>query len=207
MNLDSLVDRFGASSAEPIHLGFSAATVVRLDRAGESLFHKAGPGIDEEADRLVWLGGTGIPCPRVLDRGAGWMLTSELAGRDASQPWPTADRPAVLEAMAEGLRALHSLTDCPFAAPFPGAREVVVHGDYCAPNVFIDPETLTFSGILDIGGLGQGDPYVDFALMHQSLAGDLNPQYGGLPAARRFVELCSADPDDRRIRYYNEIDH
>ena len=88
MDLDSLADRFGASSAEPIHIGCSDATVIRLERSGEALFYKAGEGVAESADRLEWLIGTGIPCPRVLDRGNGWMLMSELAGRDAAQPWP-----------------------------------------------------------------------------------------------------------------------
>ncbi|GAA1557861.1 aminoglycoside 3'-phosphotransferase [Kribbella sancticallisti] len=207
MNLDSLLDRFGASSAEPIQLGQSAATVVRLSRGGEVLFHKEGPGVDAEADRLAWLGSTGFPCPQVLDRGDDWMLSTELPGRDASQPWPAADRPAVLTAMAEGLRALHALTDSPFTSPFRGAREVVTHGDFCAPNVFIDPATLRFSGVLDLARLGTGDRYVDIALMVKSLSGTLNPQYGGPPAAHQFVETYGADPEDPRIELYIDLDN
>lgn len=206
MSNDFGVDRFGATSAEPVHLGYSEATVMRLRRGSEVLFHKEGPGVDDEADRLAWLGDTGFPCPRLLDRGDNWMLTSELPGRDASQPWPTAARPAVLRAMADGLRQLHALTDSPFASPFPGDPEVVTHGDYCAPNVFIDPETLRFTGILDLGHLGLGDPYVDVALMMNSLSGDLNPQYGGPPAARLFAETYGADPDDPRVKLYIELD-
>jgi hypothetical protein len=53
---------------------------------------------------LEWLSGTGIPCP--LDRSNGWMLMSELAKHDAARPWPEADRPRVLEAIAEGLLAI-----------------------------------------------------------------------------------------------------
>ena len=207
MDLNTLVDRFGAGSAEPIHLGNSAATVVRLDRGRDRLFYKAGPGVDDEADRLAWLGSTGIPCPTVVDRGNNWLLTTELAGRDASQPWAAGDRPAVLNAIADGIRTLHELTECPFVSPFPGGREVVTHGDFAAPNVFIDPETLRFTGILDLARLGTGDRYVDLALMYKSLSGELNPQYGGPPAARRFVEAYGADPDDPRIRYYIDLDN
>ncbi|MGY4765448.1 hypothetical protein ACXC9Q_00865 [Kribbella sp. CWNU-51] len=69
MDLDAVVDRFGADGPEPIHLGNSAATVVRLERGPERLFYKAGPGIDAEADRLTWLGSTGFPYPRIVDRG------------------------------------------------------------------------------------------------------------------------------------------
>jgi aminoglycoside phosphotransferase len=207
MDLNALVDRFGARSAEPIHLGMSAATVIRLVRRSERLFYKAGPGVDDEADRLAWLGSTGFPCPRIVDRGNNWLLTTELPGRDASQPWPTAQHPAVLTALADGLRALHELTDCPFDSGFPGAREVITHGDYCAPNVFIDPDTLRFSGVLDLSRLGTGDRYVDLALMFSSLSGTLNSQYGGPPAARRFVETYRADPDDPRIAYYIDLDN
>jgi kanamycin kinase len=207
VDLNALVDRFGAGSAEPIHLGNSAATVVRLRRRSEHLYYKAGPGVDDEAGRLAWLGSTGFPCPRIVDRGNNWLLTTELAGRDASQPWPAAERPAVLQAIADGLRSLHQLTDCPFDSPFPSQRDVVTHGDYAAPNVFIDPETLRFTGILDLSRLGTGDRYIDLALMYKSLSGDLNPQYGGPPAARRFVEASGGDPDDPRIAYYIDLDN
>jgi aminoglycoside phosphotransferase len=181
--------------------------VVRLQRGSEVLFHKEGQGVDDEADRLSWLGGTGFPCPRILDCGDDWMLTSELPGRDASQSWPAADRPAVLRAVADGLRELHGLTECPFTSPFPGERVVVTHGDYAAPNVFIDPETLQFNGILDLSRLGLGDPYVDVALMVKSLSGSLNPQYGGPSAARRFAGYYGADADDPRIELYINLDN
>jgi len=206
VDLNALVDRFGAGSAEPIHLGMSAATVVRLRRRSEHLYYKAGPGVDDEADRLAWLGSTGFPCPRILDRGNNWLLTTELSGRDTSQPWPAASRPAVLAAMADGLRALDELTDCPFGSPFPGSGDAVTHGDYCCPNVFVDPSTLRFTGVLDVSRLGKGDRYVDLALMFKSLSGNLNPQYGGPPTARRFVEAYGGDPDDPRIACYIDLD-
>jgi len=206
VDLQTLQDRFGAHQAEPVHVGCSGATVVKLSRGRERLYYKAGAGLDLEADRLSWLASTGFPCPRVVDRGNNWLLTTELAGRDASQDWPAADRPAVLAALAEGLRALDELTGCPFPSPFPGAGSAVTHGDYAAPNVFIDPATLRFAGLLDLSRLGVGDRYLDLALMFKSLRGGLNPQYGGLPAARRFVELYGGDPDDPRIEHYITLD-
>ncbi|HZX04729.1 phosphotransferase [Kribbella sp.] len=206
MEIGALVDRFGADRASVVHLGHSAATVVRLERSSERLYYKAGQGVGVEADRLAWLGAAGFPCPRIVDLGNNWMLTAELGGRDASQPWAAGDRPAVLAAIADGLRALDSLTGCPFRSPFPGSGDAVTHGDYAAPNVFVDPVTLRFSGVLDVSGLGTGDRYVDLALMVKSLRGGLNPQYGGLPAARRFVELYGGDPDDPRIEHYITLD-
>ncbi|WP_405055807.1 phosphotransferase [Kribbella sp. NBC_01505] len=211
MDLQKLMDRFGASGAEPILAGMSGATVVRLDRAGERLYYKTGEGpiataISDEADRMEWLSSTGFPCPRVVDRGNNWLLTAELPGRDVSDDWAEADRPAVITALAEGLRQLDSLPGCPFTSPFPGAGDAVTHGDYCAPNVFVDPETLRFCGVLDVGRLGTGDRYLDLALMVKSLTGR-NPQYGGLPAARAFVAAYGGDYDDPRIQSYIDLDN
>ncbi|WP_343978939.1 phosphotransferase [Kribbella koreensis] len=209
MDLQTLMTRFGATSADPIELGHSDATVVRLERGSETLYYKAGPGVAAEADRLGWLSTTDIPCPRIVDRGEGvegeWMLSTELAGRDASQPWPAAERPAVLAAIADGIRRLHALAECPFESPYPGSRGAVTHGDFTAPNVFVDPVTLRFSGLLDLSRLGLGEPYVDYALMHRSLAGPLNPQYGGTAAAREFVVLAGGDPDDPQLAYYTRL--
>lgn len=206
MDIAALLDRFGADGGSVVEVGHSSATVVRLERSSERLYYKSGAGVSAEGDRLAWLGATGFPCPRIVDRGNNWLLTAELPGRDASQPWAAGDRPAVLAAIADGLRALDSLTGCPFRSPFPGDGAAVTHGDYAAPNVFVDPSTLRFSGVLDVSALGTGDRYVDLALMFKSLRGGLNPQYGGLPAARRFVELYGGDPDDRRIEHYIALD-
>ena len=206
MDLNLLQDRFGADGAEPVHVGCSGAAVVRLERGPERLYYKTGPGVSDEADRLGWLGSTGFPCPRIVDQGNNWLLSTELPGRDASQPWPARDRPAVLAAIASGLHALDELADCPFVSPFPGVGVSVTHGDYAAPNVFIDPVSLRFTGILDLSRLGAGDRYVDLSLMFKSLRGTLNPQYGGPPAARRFVELYGGDPGDPRIEHYITLD-
>ncbi|MEV6282597.1 phosphotransferase [Kribbella sp. NPDC051770] len=205
--MDNLATRFGAHTAEQVHIGFSGATVVRLERGTETLYYKAGPEAAAEADRVAWLSATGFSCPRLLDRGDDWMLTSALPGRDASQPWPAAERPAVLAAVIDCLQQLHELTDCPFTSPFPGTPTVVTHGDYCLPNVLIDPETLRCTGVLDLSRLGLGDPYVDVAVMTQSLSGGLNPQYGGPPTAREFATAYGADPDDERIPRYIAADN
>lgn len=190
-------------------MGLSGAAVVRLRRGKEHAYWKSGPGVDEDVERLLWLGTTDVACPRVLDRGDGWALTSELPGRDVARPWPAADRPAVLAAVVEGLRALHALDvrSCPFVSPFPGPAKAVTHGDFALPNVFVDPSTLRFAGVLDLGRLGAGDPYLDLALVYKSLAGELNPQYGGPPAAREVVLSYGGDPGDPRIAQYIDLDN
>ncbi len=43
------------------------------------------------------------------------------------------------------------------------AQAVLCHGDYSAPNVLVDPDTLELSGFIDLGRLGAGDPHSDLA--------------------------------------------
>jgi hypothetical protein len=43
------------------------------------------------------------------------------------------------------------------------------------------------------------------ALTHRSLAGPLNPQYGGLSAARDFVVRAGGDPDEPQLAYYSRL--
>ena len=86
----------------------------------------------------------------------------------------------------------------------------MTHGDYCLPNVFVDPETLLPTGILDVGELGVGDPLVDLAGVRTTLALGLNPQYGRLPSSaadgfdpyRYVCGRLGVEPDDPQIESY-----
>lgn len=136
------------------------------------------------------------------------MLTTELRGRDASEPWAEHERERVLDAFADAMLALRALdvSSCPFPTRYPAHSltnsVVVTHGDFCCPNVLIDPSTLTFTGVVDVGWLGVGDPYLDVATTVMTLEGDLNPQYGGAPASARVLARVGADRSDPRIADY-----
>lgn len=69
-----------------------------------------------EAARLTWLRAQGIPVPEVLECQPGLLVTAEVPGRTAAEPWPVEARPRVVEALARLSRALHCLPihDCPF---------------------------------------------------------------------------------------------
>jgi kanamycin kinase len=189
----------------------SGATVHRLVRSRHAaLYVKSGveADIEAEVDRLRWLAAVGFGCPSVVEAGPGWMLTTELPGRDASEPWAADERGRVLDAFADALLALHALdaSSCPFPTRYPAhalsTGLVVTHGDFCCPNVLIDPSTLTFTGVLDVGWLGVGDPYIDAATTVMTLGGELNPQYGGAPAVSRVLRRVGADASDPRIADY-----
>ncbi|AZM57395.1 aminoglycoside O-phosphotransferase APH(3')-Va [Streptomyces sp. WAC 01529] len=123
--------RYAAYRWTPARNGASGAEVHRLTHpggAGPELYVKIAPAAYEgssldlsgEADRLTWLGGRGIPVPRLVERGtdgeATWLVTEALPGRPAAERWPEDRRFAVVEALADITRALHELpsADCPF---------------------------------------------------------------------------------------------
>ncbi|HEY8790179.1 MAG TPA: phosphotransferase [Actinopolymorphaceae bacterium] len=208
LDVAALARRFAVERIEPITLGMSAASVHRLVRPGRAaLFLKQGPPPDvaDEVARLSWLESVGFGCPSVVEAGPGWMLTAGLRGRDAAQPWPAHERDAVLDAFADALLALHALdaSACPFPTRYPAhalsVGLVVTHGDFCCPNVLIDPGSLAFTGVLDVGWLGVGDAYIDVATTVMTLGGDLNPQYRGAVAVERVLRRVGADPSDPRI--------
>ncbi len=210
-DVGALARRYGADEVEPITMGMSGAQVHRLARPDRvALFLKQGSEseIAGEAARFRWLRQAGYGCPEVVDAGPGWVLTTELAGRDVAQDWPPAVHDRVLDAFADAMLGLHALDagTCPFPTRYPDhdlTRSVVVtHGDFCCPNVLVDPVTFEVTGVVDVGWLGVGDAYVDVATTVMTLGGDLNVQYGGARAVERVLGRVGADPEDPRVRDY-----
>jgi aminoglycoside phosphotransferase len=79
---------------------------------------------------------------------------------------------------------------------------VFTHGDYCLPNVLIDPQTRTVTGFVDWGGAGLSDPYHDLALAARSIAFNLGDQW--VPP---FFEAYGIDEIDyARVEYYQLLD-
>jgi len=83
---------------------------------------------------------------------------------------------------------------------------VVCHGDFCLPNVLVDPETYDVTGVVDVGRLGLADCHADLALMTRSMAArHLNPQYGP-ECAHRFLATYPVEADPWRLEYYRLLD-
>lgn len=96
------------------------------------------------------------------------------------------------------------LADQPRAQALQLADLVVCHGDYCLPNVLLDPDTLVVTGILDVGRLGVADRHLDLALLSRSMAWtEANPGYGP-DLATWVIGRTGADP--WRIEYYRLLD-
>ena len=119
----------GKHARTEISTGESGSTNIRFDRPGaSSVFLKSctiGPAptgrpLFDEAERLGWMHAVGLPVPAVLQyhewKGREYLLLTAVPGEDASVPRPPEQHPAIVSALAAGLRALHAtnISACPF---------------------------------------------------------------------------------------------
>lgn len=99
----------------PETIGQSTSRVWR----GAGVHRKEGDPatIAAEAERLVWLGTTGIPCPEIVEHTPGRLVTTTLPGRSAAEgEWPVEMVPRLIDGLTDVVRALQALPpdDCPF---------------------------------------------------------------------------------------------
>jgi aminoglycoside phosphotransferase len=167
-----------------------AGTVWRL--AGETgvVYVKRAAELSGERDRLAWLRGR-LPVPEVVGFfhvvGDDWLMTREVPGVPLYHPSVGFAPERVARVFGEILRDLHSIdaTDCPFGIRKRG--HVLIHGDYCLPNILVSHGRL--SGLIDVGGTGLGDPRQDLG------AGVWTLQYNfGSGFARDFLDAYGAPP-------------
>ena len=93
----------------------------------------------------------------------------------------------VAASLGEILRGLHATEagDCPFGVRKRG--HVLIHGDYCLPNVLVHDGRL--SAVIDVGLAGLGSPETDLA------AGVWTLQYNfGRGFARAFLDAYGWPP-------------
>jgi aminoglycoside phosphotransferase len=141
-----------------------AGTVWRLRGREGVVFVKRAAELSAERDRLAWLHGR-WPVPDLVgyfhDARDDWLVTRAVAGVpmfDSSLGWEPV---RVAGMLGEILRHLHATdaTGCPFGVRKRG--HVLIHGDYCLPNVLVHDGK--FSAVVDVGLAGMGNPDVDLA--------------------------------------------
>jgi kanamycin kinase len=167
-----------------------AGTVWRLAGDSGAVYVKRAADLAGERDRLEWLQGR-LPVPEVIGffRSAGddWLMTRELPGvplYHRSVAWTPSHVARVFGEILHGIHATDA-TGCPFGVAKRG--NVLIHGDYCLPNVLVAGGAL--SGLIDVGQTGLGDPRKDLA------AGVWTLQYNFGPGhAREFLDAYGAPP-------------
>jgi kanamycin kinase len=96
------------------------------------------------------------------------------------------------------------------AAQLPADEDLAIcHGDASLPNFLLDPETLSVTGIVDVGRVGVADRHSDLGLTTRSLGIGLNDQYppgSGRRFLRRYAAATGAVIDDGRLAFYRLLD-
>jgi aminoglycoside phosphotransferase len=78
----------------------------------------------------------------------------------------------------------------------------VTHGDYCTPNVLLDPETLTLTGFVDLGRAGVADVYQDLALASRSIRQNFGEEW-----VQPFFEAYGIpSTDEEKLLFYRLLD-
>ncbi|MCO5969062.1 APH(3') family aminoglycoside O-phosphotransferase [Actinoallomurus soli] len=258
----ALAGRLGLQGAWTHVASRSYGTVIhRVDGRRHALYVKTTPPRRDddlrfhpggEAERLQWLAARGFPVAEVVDVGGDddlmWLVTTAVEGRSAAGRWEAHERQAVLDVVADALRALHELpvADCPFdgtlavtlplarlatemgwidlddldprhhgwsarrlldeltATPPPATEDLVVcHGDPCLDNFLVAPDTLTLTGILDVGRLGVADRWKDLAIASRDVA-EQPPGDGA--AVARLLARYGARHDAGKDHFYRLLD-
>jgi aminoglycoside phosphotransferase len=165
-----------------------AGTVWRLGGESRAVYVKRAADLAGERDRLAWLAGR-WPVPEVVGffhaAGDDWLLTREAPGVPLYHPSVGLPPSGVAGLLGRILRDVHhtDATGCPFGVAKPG--HVLIHGDFCMPNVLVADGKL--SALIDVGGAGLGDPRDDLA------AGVWTLQYNYGPGlAREFLDAYGA---------------
>lgn len=87
-------------------------------------------------------------------------------------------------------------------ATLPRDEDLVwVHGDYCMPNILIDPDTVTLGGVIDWGSAGIGDRHFDLALAARSITYNW-----GVGWVAPFFAAYGFEPDPAKIRWFLQVD-
>jgi kanamycin kinase len=177
----------------------------RLSRAGETRYVKVLPVGEErrlvdEAARLRWAVEF-LPVPHLIEQGSdgerSWLMTEALPGVAAHEhAWRVNAPDRLARVLGATLRDLHNrvpVDECPFTlAPAAGPDEVVLHGDFCLPNVLLTDSVAT--GLIDLPFLGIGDRWWDVAVCLKSLGFNCGPGQDGA-----FLDAYGLTPDLDRI--------
>lgn len=85
----------------------------------------------------------------------------------------------------------------------PEEEKVLVHGDYCLPNIFCNGRKL--NGLIDLGQAGMADKWVDIEMVSWSMWANSTGQFGGKCRTfdkKMLYAALDMQPDDEKIRYY-----
>jgi aminoglycoside phosphotransferase len=83
-----------------------------------------------------------------------------------------------------------------------GEDLVFTHGDYCLPNILLDPLQKRINGFIDLSRAGVADRYQDLALAARSLSYNFGAEW----VPKLFEEYGLGEVDYARIEFYKLLD-
>lgn len=179
---ESIRRRIGALPLKPNAVGRSNARVFQVG----SMHLKVGPAgtLERSAVMQDYFHRKGLSsalCEYTRHDGQDWLLTETVQGVPAYDPSLRENMPRLARRLGEIVRSLHETFGeaCPYidvnaraldayekeyGRAFEGdtsllKNDVLVHGDACLPNIFMDRER--FYGFVDLGDAGLGDRHFD----------------------------------------------
>jgi aminoglycoside 3'-phosphotransferase-2 len=78
---------------------------------------------------------------------------------------------------------------------------VVTHGDYCLPNILINPDTEEITGFVDVGRVGVSDRYQDLALCSRSIGWNMGQTW-----IEPFMEAYGLRMNKAKYNFYTLLD-
>lgn len=78
---------------------------------------------------------------------------------------------------------------------------VVTHGDYCMPNILIDPQTEKVTGFVDVGRVGVADRFSDLAQACRSITWNI-----GMMWVEVFLAHYGVPMDRAKYNFYTLLD-
>ena len=183
---------------------------------GKDLYLKISSNLEDlrrERNTDIWLEGKlpgGISTPRVCAYDEvihpvngellGYLLTSSVSGTPASSPPYSKDPIRLCNLLADAVRIFHELSPEGCPAPLTESRpdDVVIHGDFCLPNILLHRSRV--NGYVDLGHVTVGDPWEDYAWCLWSLKYNLKTNaYNSL----LLDALGITFDEEKYIRYTN----
>lgn len=160
----------------------SEAARVWFSQKDGGFFIKTAPAgtLQEEAEMTAFYHSRklGAEVLSYLPLEADWLVTRAIPGEDCLHPQYLEDPGRLSETLGTLLRQLHetSSAGCPYPcrnetqyAHIPAelrdqhpdllTGQVLLHGDYCLPNILLD--NWQFSGFIDVAAGGTGDRHID----------------------------------------------
>lgn len=179
----------------------TAVAGISADRLDPAELERAWPSITDTLAKLHGIPVDACPASRTLDEmmaKARATVAEDRVQRDFL-PEHLLDTPPqeILESLEQELPARREQEK---------GEAVVCHGDFCLPNLLIDPDASSVTGLIDLGRLGRADPYAAIALLLANARETWNDESVARRADHDFAARYGVTLDPQRLDFYLRLD-